>query len=377
MKIDTLSFRDNHWRHDSQQIADNSACQLVFVFGDSDPIQTEAVFDGMRVLYPNASIVGASSAGSILGASITSSPVVATAVFFEKGAVKLSSADFSAGDDIEAISADLLRKLPGEGLRHVFVLADGLNLNGSELVKGINKAARGVPTTGGMAGDGDRFLQTWIMADAPARQNRIVAVGFYGADLVVSSGSHGGWSSFGADRKVTRSLGNTLFELDNQPALDLYKKYLGEFARELPMSGMRFPIFIRASDESEGVIRTLLRIDEAAKSITFAGDIPEGHIARLMMPDLGRLIEGAGDAAREINLVNDRAALGLVVSCVGRRVVMKHIVEEELEAVEEILGKNVQLVGFYSYGEIAPFNDQSEQCQLHNQTMTLTAIFEK
>ncbi len=193
----------------------------------------------------------------------------------------------------------------------------------------------------------------------------------------LSSGSHGGWSSCGADRVVTRSVGNTLFELDHEPALDLYKKYLGEFAKELPLSGLRFPLYIRAPSDTEGVIRTLLQINEDTKSITFAGDIPSGYFARLMMPELQQLIYGAVDAAKEINQVNDHQALGLVVSCAARRVVMKQIIEEELEAVEETLGSNVQLVGFYSYGEIAPFNDQPENCQLHNQTMTLTAIYEK
>jgi hypothetical protein len=377
MKIDTLNLIDGKWRFGRQFIEKKSLCQLVLVFGESDFIQSEDVFEGLRDLYPNAKIIGASSAGSIVGAVIAKTHVVATAVHLEKGFVELSTVDFSAESDIEAISANLLRKLPAEGLRHIFVLADGLNINGSELVKGLNKVTHGVSVTGGMAGDGDRFLHTWVVANAPACQNCIVAVGFYGADLVISTGSHGGWSSFGADRQVTRAIGNTLFELDYEPALDVYKRHLGEFAEDLPMSGMRFPLYIRSPGDSEGVIRTLMQIDEDAKSITFAGDIPEGCLAQLTKPDLHQLIYGAVDAAKEINQVNDHQALGLVVSCVGRRVVMKQIIEEELEAVEEILGANVELVGFYSYGELAPFNNQPEQCQLHNQTMTLTAIYEK
>lgn len=377
MKIDTLDFSSDNWNFRSQQIANSLNCQVVFVFGESDIIREEYVFHALRTIYPKAKIIGASSSGSILGSTISNAQVVATAVYFEKGGVEISAVDVSAESDIEAISADLFRQLPLAGLRHVFVLSDGLKVNGSELVKGLNKVNFGVPVTGGMAGDGDRFQHTWIMSDAPARENCIVAVGLYGADLVVSNGSHGGWRSFGADREVTRAVGNILFELDHEPALDLYKKHLGEFAKDLPMSGMKFPLHIRAPDDSEGVIRTLLQIDEDAKSITFAGDIPCGYLVRLTMPDLHRLIYGAEDSAKEINQANDHQALGLVVSCVGRRLVMKEVVEEELEVVEEILGSNVQLVGFYSYGEIAPFNNQPEKCQLHNQTMTLTVIYEK
>ncbi len=377
MHIDTLLFDATDWRIEDRQIEDRSACQLVTIFGDSDILREEVHFLAIRRLYPNAHVVGASSSGNIQGAEISSSPAVAAAIQFQQGSVTIATMDFTADDDIQQRVGDLVRQLPAEGLRHIFVLSDGLNLNGSDLVRGLNKAAGGIGVSGGMAGDGDRFQQTWVIADAPARQNRIVAVGFYGDGLTISTGCHGGWSPFGAERRVTRSRGNVLYELDNEPALDLYKTYLGEFADELPNSGMRFPLNIRPDGESNAMIRTLLAIDEQSKSITFAGDVPEGYIARLMKPDLDQLIEGAGAAAREVDNANDRPALGLVVSCVGRRVVMQQIVEEELEEVEEILGGNVQLTGFYSYGEIAPFNDHPGQCELHNQTMTLTAIYEK
>jgi len=140
---------------------------------------------------------------------------------------------------------------------------------------------------------------------------------------------------------------------------------------------MRFPLSIKPAEDTDEVIRTLLAIDEEKKSITFAGDMPEGYTARLMKPNMDLLIDGAGVAASEINNINAKTALGLVVSCVGRRVVMKQLVEDELEIIEDVLGNNVQLTGFYSYGEIAPFENDLVQCQLHNQTMTLTAIYEK
>jgi hypothetical protein len=172
MKIDTLDFTNNSWHLGRQQIANKTCCQVVFVFGDSDVIQGDHVFEALRTLYPNAKIIGSSSSGNILGATITTSHIVATAVHLEKGAVELSAVDFSEESDIEAISADLLRKLPAEGLRHVFVLADGLNLNGSDLVKGLNNVSYGVTVTGGLAGDGDRFLHLIISDICAAKLHR-------------------------------------------------------------------------------------------------------------------------------------------------------------------------------------------------------------
>ena len=95
-----------------------------------------------------------------------------------------------------------------------------------------------------------------------------------------------------------------------------------------------------------------------------------------MKPNINELIDGAGKAAESIEKINDKTALGLIVSCVGRKIVMNQLIDEELEIIQDILGDSVQLIGFYSYGEIAPFNDILFNCELHNQTMTLTTIFE-
>jgi hypothetical protein len=328
-------------------------------------------------MYPQAHVVGASSSGNILGTEVSSSRMVATAVHFEKSSVVVVTADIKSEDNLEDVTQDLVKKLPSENLKHIFVLSDGLNINGSVLVRGLNKTAQGVSITGGMAGDGDRFQQTWVIADGSARQNRVAAVGFYGDALIVSSGCHGGWTPFGTERLITRSDGNILYELDGRPALDLYKEYLGEYAKDLPNSGMRFPLAIREHENDSGIVRTLLAIDEESKSIVFAGDMPQGYFARLMKPDIDLLIDGAGNAAAEINNCNSDPALGLVVSCVGRKIVMQQLVEEELDSIADKLGNHVQLTGFYSYGEIAPFQHDLTHCELHNQTMTITGIFEK
>lgn len=376
MKIDELRYENNSWIVSSRQIDDAASATIVFIFGDSDIIRLEDSYASLQALYANAHIVGASSSGNVLGPRICDSSIVGLAVQLEQSRVEISIADFDGADDVETKSKAMMAGLPAEGLKHVFVLSEGL-LNGSDLVRGLNALDASLSVSGGMAGDADRFSETWIVADEPARRNRAVAVGFYGEQLAVSTSLHGGWTSFGVDRLVTRSEGNVLYELDGQPALDLYKDYLGVFASELPASGMRFPLNIRASDDAHEVIRTLLSIDEAAKSITFAGDIPQGYLARLMKPDLDVLYDGTDAINEGIDKANDRTALGLIVSCVGRRVVMQEMVEDELEIIQDVLGDSIQLTGFYSYGEIAPFSDELRQCHLHNQTMTLTAIYER
>lgn len=377
MKIDVLNYDEGSWQTQQKEIDSDKSASVVFIFGDTDAMKEVALYDELKSFYPDAHIVGASSSGNIQGTTISTAKAVATAVYLEKSYIEMSVVDTNQEKSLEALSHDLVNQLPQENLRHIFIMSDGLNVNGSELVRGINDVSGAFTVSGGMAGDGDRFHETLVVADGPPRQKQIVAIGFYGDDVQVSTGCYAGWSAFGADRMVTKSDGNILYELDNRPALDLYKEYLGSYADGLPSTGMRFPLSIREAQESNEVIRTLLAIDVEEKSITFAGDIPEGYIARLMKPNIDDLLQGAGNAAMDIVQAEGQRGLGLTVSCVGRRMVMKELIEEELENVGNVLGDTVELTGFYSYGEISPFKNQLEYCNLHNQTMTLTVLYER
>jgi hypothetical protein len=259
------------------------------------------------------------------------------------------------------------------------VFSDGLAVNGSELVRGIESVVpAGTVVTGGLAGDGERFQRTWVVHENRPHSGRVSAVAFYGSRVRIGHGSKGGWDKFGPQRIVTRSKGNVLFELDGKPALPLYKEFLGDRAAQLPAAGLLFPLAIRSSTGGEkSLVRTILGIDEAQQSMTFAGDIPQGCLAQLMKANFDRLIAGAADAA-----VMARAGveapgsdrLCVAISCVGRRLVLGERAEEELEAVADGLPSGTKQVGFYSYGEISPYAAGS--CDLHNQTMTLTVLDE-
>lgn len=374
MQIETLLFHQGQWKVTKSFETDQTA-SLVTIFGDTDIFKDKKHYEYLKDRYPHANIIGCSSSGNIDGSEVSKSELVVNAVSFTNAKTILESISFDQNADITLLATELAQKFDPLGLKHIFLLSDGLNVNGSELVKGFN-AATNVQKTGGMAGDGARFLETYVIANAPPKQKTVAALGFYGDSLRIGSGCFAGWSEFGTQRVITKSDANILYELDGEPALDLYRRYLGEYADQLPNSGLRFPLSIKESDEDEEVIRTLLAIDEEKKSITFAGDVPTGAKARLMKPDIDILIDGAAEAAHLANQNNYKEALGIVVSCIGRKIVMSQLIDEELEAVARELGENVTITGFYSYGEIAPFKGDLQKCQLHNQTMTLTVIYE-
>jgi hypothetical protein len=262
---------------------------------------------------------------------------------------------------------------------HVLLFADGLQVNGSELVSGMVAALpSGVTVTGGLAGDGDRFGETLVGLDATPEPGNLVAIGLYGSRLRVGTGSLGGWDPFGPERLVTRSHGNVLYEVDGQSALALYKRYLGERASDLPASGLLFPLSLRQpTGAGQGVVRSIVSLCESDQSLTFGGDVPEGSYARLMKANFDRLIDGAHGAAESSSAGLGATApeLAILISCVGRKLVLRRRVEEELESVREVLGAATTLTGFYSYGEIAPFTSL-DRCEFHNQTMTITTLAE-
>ncbi|MFZ4398722.1 MAG: FIST signal transduction protein [Bacteroidales bacterium] len=379
MKIEQSVFSEaKGWLKISDNMLSHKA-QLVFLFGNKDLLKQQEKIDHVRTLYPNAEIVGCSTAGEISQETIYNNNIVSTAVWFEKTSVEIASASISSMEESFSIGEKLAESLDKEKLVHIMVLSDGLNINGSELTKGLNlKLNNKASVTGGLAGDQDNFAETVIVHNKAGEKNLVLAIGFYGENLKVGCGSMGGWDSFGVDREVTKSKGNILYELDGQPALELYKRYLGEHAANLPASALLFPLSLRLKNAETVLVRTILSVNEADGSMVFAGDIPQGEYVRLMKASSDKLIDGANDAAEMsvLSLEKSDADLAILISCVGRKLVLKQRVEEELEVIRDILGGNVSMTGFYSYGEICPLKPFEMNCELHNQTMTITLFKE-
>jgi hypothetical protein len=351
--------------------------QIAFVFGAREHLADRAVLEGLSDRYPGMALFGCSTSGEIQEDRVFDSTVVATIVEFHNTRVRIATAAIPSPRDSRAVGIQLGNALADEELSHVFLLSDGLQINGSELVAGVTETlSPSVGVTGGLAGDGDRFETTLVLRDGVAEAGVASALGFYGDSLHIGYGSMGGWDQFGPERLVTKSEGNVVYELDGCPALELYKRYLGPHASELPASGLLFPLSINRGDGVH-VVRTIIGVDEKAGTMTFAGDVPQNSHARLMKANFDRLVEGAAGAAlRTAETAREsRPQLALLISCVGRKLVLKQRVEEEIESVREILGRQAVLAGFYSYGEIAPFTPLT-RCELHNQTMTITTFSE-
>lgn len=373
MQTSTHLYRNQKWNSELPPI--DSAQTLVLAFAARPLDADTALWQSIKETYPNSIIAGCSSAGEILNDLVYDNSLSLAVTQFDKTQLAFASASISDTTS-HAVGADIAQQLNHEGLKAVLILSDGLGVNGSELANGMRS---GLPTnvvvTGGLAGDGADFKQTWTLIDGKPTTGMVTAVGFYGNSIQIGYGSKGGWDLFGPERMVTRSTANVVYELDNKPALALYKEYLGELAAGLPATGLMFPLALKTPDDEEPIVRTLLAIDEETQSLVFAGDVPVGKVTQLMRANFDRLIEGAQTAAAQIsNKGGTGDHLSIAVSCVGRKLILKERIDEEVEATLDALPDNTQQVGFYSYGELSPTG--ALICRLHNQTMTLTLISE-
>jgi len=351
---------------------------LILGFGGKDVLLEGGIYSELRKSHPGADIVLCSTSGEIYGDAVYDDTVSVVIAEFERTRIKTVSINIQDMPDSFEAGKTLFSSLIGDKLAYVLVISDGGLVNGSELVRGIEHVNPGnIPVTGGLAGDGDKFNYTVVGCNGQPKQGNIVAVGFYGTSLKIGHASFGGWEIFGPEKKVTRSVSNRLYEIDDKSALELYKQYLGKYADELPGSALLFPLYVRPEGGTNSVVRTILSIDNNEQSMVFAGDVPEGSYIRFMKANFDKLVDAATQAAGEaLTQIPLQPKLALLISCVGRKLILGKRIDEEIEAVKEIFGDGTLLSGFYSYGEISPLN-RSAKCELHNQTMTITTFNEE
>ncbi len=355
------------------------SADLLLVFGSLDHFSPPGLKEVLSKAFPKALLLGCSTAGEITAGGVDDGTCTITAINFSEARLCQGSTRLAGMDDSYAAGQRLGQQLATEDLKAVLLFGPGVKINGSALVNGMTSVIGSViPITGGLAGDGGAFKETFTLDSDGVSTDRVVAVGLCSPGLKFAHGSFGGWEPFGPTRKVTRCAGNILYELDGEPALDIYRRYLGEHAKGLPASGLLFPFSMLGEDHSAlGIIRTILGIDEENGSLVLAGEIiPDGFL-RLMHASTDKLVNGAESAAEAAASMIQAPgeSLAILVSCVGRKLVMGERVDEEVEAVGDVLGHHAVLTGFYSYGEISPFTPGAS-CKLHNQTMTITCLSE-
>lgn len=374
--VQLVKHKNSDWKYIGQEIKLNAP--LVMVLGNRYMLEDANIYQDIKTLFPDGQIVFGSTCAEISSNDVNQQSITITAIEFEKSTFVIKTSNIKNNNqDSYKVGQDLIQQLPKDNLKHVFVISEGSFVNGSKLTQGMNSVTQNnLLITGGLCGDDDRFEKTIAGYNENPKEGQLIAIGFYGDTLEVTFSIYGGWTPFGPERVVTKSDDNILFELDGQPALDLYKTYLGDKAKDLPGAALLYPLNVKVQIDDQPIVRSILNIDETNNSVILAGDIPENAKVQLMMTNVDNIANASERAAKQaMNLRQNKPELAMLVSCIGRKLVLDQRVEEEVEEVIEVIGQDATISGFYSYGEIAPF-DGEISCQLHNQTMTITLISE-
>lgn len=357
----------------------DSSQTLVLIFSPPDSKPYQIAIEQLHAHYPQSVIAGCSAVAGIFNEHLLENALVVGVIRFKTTRLAFASAELPHVDDSFQAGQKIATDLNAPDLKGIFILTDGLHTNGSELIHGLASVVdeANVTIVGGLASDNMQFASTWILHQGHTTSQHASGVGFYGKELVFTSYARDGFKPFGPERMITRSAGNTLYEIDGRPALQLYKEYLGEHADKLPATALHFPLAIWNQTKDHYVVRTVVSINEADNSLGFVADIPQGYQTQLMYGSFDNLLDGAEIASRRLadRLPPNTPVFALTISCSGRKLVMGNDADQELETTLENLPTGSQQLGFYSYGELAP-TALGGHCSLHNETMTLTVMYE-
>ena len=359
---------------------------LIFVFS-TVAYDQEKMLEGVRSVSKEIPLVGCSTSGEIATEGPVSKHVAVMALNSDtiKFTIGLGK---GVGVDSHKAGAMVAKDVQGkteETLSLFMMLPDGLTGNGAAIVRGVQEVlGKNFPIMGGSAGDDFAFKKTYEYYQDQVLTDAVVGVGFSGK-FSWGVGVRHGWEPIGLPMKVTKAEGAKLIEINNRPALSIYEDYFGKRAEELvkePIAKMAYtyPLGMSVEGSPELLIRDVVIANEKGE-ITCAAEIPEGSEIRLMLGDHEKAMQAAKEAAEGAlaQLKGAKPKAVFVFDCMARCKLLGSRIGEEIIAIQNVLGKEVPLIGFYTYGEQAPLGGViGPECfsVFHNETMALMALGE-
>lgn len=382
-KAATVRLKKRFSRHEGQRLGEElvhrldqkpDACWL-FCSARKD---LEELVAGVHDGVATDNLIGCTTDGEVSNEGFSTGSAVLAGIVTDRIRFHLSVAG-NLSQDSEEAGRKLARHLP-ESTRYIHLFSDGITGNGSAIVRGIASIfGDTTPVSGGTAGDNGRFKQTCQFAGREVVSDAAVALGFSG-DFRVGIGVRSGWAPIGLAKTATRAFGNELFELNGEPALKVYERFLGKHARNLPAIGVEYPLgLVGAEGSIEGfdyfLLRATMAVNREKGSISFAGEIPEGAKVSLTCGDISSVLQASQEAAQIA--ISDLGDVGAVMcfcfSCMARKIVLSSRTQEEIELIRQTIGPHLPITGFYTYGEYAPVRCNGPN-YLHNETLTVSAI---
>ena len=360
------------------------------LFASSTYSQTDVLQTARVELGENVIIFGGSTAGEISQHGPSMSPSIVVMLL-------------SCGEDIQVGSAHIVEaniepeakgRLLGEEIsRSVtknivlsMLVADGLTVNPSAILRGLHERLPGVPVVGGSAGDDGNYKQTFQYTGDEVLSSAVSALVFAG-DLRYAVGVRHGWTPISGFKKITKVTGAVINEIDGKPAIELYEEYLGkekaDTLKEVTLAklALSYPLGIKDANSSEMLLRAPFYVD-AQGSITCGGEVREGAEVQLMMGTKESAIEAARNSAQTaLEALGTKPKAAIIFNCHVRDTLFasREQSKKEIDAIQEVIGNDVPLAGFYTYAEQAPINNSNFNIKTcnnvnHNETIVIVLL---
>jgi hypothetical protein len=261
------------------------------------------------------------------------------------------------------------------------IFSDGLMKDTSNLIYGLQgKLGSSFPLVGGSASDNLMFKKTYLYFNQEIFNDAACAL-ILGGKLNFGLGIKHGWLPLGKPRRVTRSRGNIVYEIDGSVAASLYEEYfaydLNKLRKELKRISVLYPIGIYLAGEKEYLLRNILSVQDDG-SLVFQGDVPQDSEIRLMIGTKDSALTATRQALEEAKtaLAGRKISFALILDSISRYILLGREAHKELEIIKAGLDKDTPVIGLYTYGEQAPLTaiNYRGRAYFHNQTITLLAI---
>lgn len=372
MKNNTYSFTDiaELKKLTDDLIIDSSKMLIQLFCAKNDLENITKLHDFFKENFPKSHLIGSSTDGILEGNKVYfDSRNVVSFTEFASSRLKTHLTEHEDNFNNSYESGTVIAKaLVDADTKVIISFADGISTNGEEYVNGISSVSPDVVLSGGLAGDNGVLEKTYIFNKEKIISEGAVGVSVSSEHLNVSTSYSFDWMPIGKQMRVTKSIKNRVYEIDNIPVVDIYAKYMGhELAHGLPHVGIEFPLIFKKDGVSVGRA-VLLKHDDG--SLTFAGNVAEGTLVRFGVGSIENILNNSDYNTRKIlDSMHYKSEAVFIYSCMARRRFMGEHIQEELGMLSHV----GDITGFFTYGE---FYHANKTNQLLNETMTVLTLSE-
>lgn len=324
----------------------------------------------------NIDVFGSTTAGEILDAEIHEQSTVLMLLDMKKEHYKIFC---EASADTYKISGDLAKFAKATFTNpSIIVVSSGLTIDAEHIISGIKDYDNSIPLYGGLAGDDLTMKASYVFSNQYESSTGLIGLVLDNDSINIAGLATSGWDNIGVEKTITKSEGNIVYTIDDEPAVDVFVKFF-QFTESIynsseivAMNFAQYPLQLK-KDNGNTVLRAPLMADVDSRALIFAGGIPQGSRVQFSVPPGFDLVDKTRDRVSVLKneIANPDAVI--IFSCKARHLALGPIMEDEAGKMRAIWNK--PLIGFFTYGEIGTAKDSV--CDFHNETCSMVLLEEK